>query len=95
MASRRLTRSALAAIRASRISHHHARATPSNSVVNSLFRPPILDRIAENNAIPHSNAVSRGFQSSAPRFAAASSASQNHHSEYSEMAWEGMHKCCG
>ncbi|GLT76854.1 hypothetical protein SLA2020_484890 [Shorea laevis] len=90
MASRRPTRSALAAIRASRISYHHACATPSNSVVSSLFRSPILDRIAESNAIPHSNALSRGFHSSAPRFSAASSASQVDNAHYSEMAWEGI-----
>ncbi|GKV03177.1 hypothetical protein SLEP1_g15528 [Rubroshorea leprosula] len=86
MASRRLSRSALNAIRASRgasrLSLHRARAicglahALNNSAVNSVLRPPFFDRIAENNAAPHSTVLYRSFHSSPPRFSFAAGASQ-------------------
>ncbi|KAJ4827145.1 Chaperone protein ClpB4, mitochondrial [Turnera subulata] len=100
MASRRLSKTALATIRASRFS---LRQSPSStlsrsrtiSTAASLFRNPSCTSPSSsflpylNNAV-FSTAVSRHFHSSAPRLSAATSSSAVDAGEYTELAWEGV-----
>ncbi|CAN1325317.1 Chaperone protein ClpB4, mitochondrial [Linum perenne] len=98
-ASRRLTKSALEAIRASTFrfnssssSFHLSRIRPLSSAAyqNALFSPQFFN---QNNGVlvPFSKLLSaRSFHSSSPRFSAAAGSSQANQSEFTELAWEGI-----
>ncbi|CAN0888177.1 Chaperone protein ClpB4, mitochondrial [Linum grandiflorum] len=97
---RRLTKSALAAIRASVFRNHYScssRFRPLSSSAylfgnapDGSFRPQLFNG---NNGVvvPFSKFLfPRSFHSSSPRFSAAAGSSQANQSEYTEMAWEGI-----
>ncbi|XP_021607240.1 chaperone protein ClpB4, mitochondrial [Manihot esculenta] len=103
MASRRLTKSAFAAIkssaRASRASLYQSpcllsRGRAISSSASLFGNSANGQKVAANDNAVLANfataALSRCFHSSTPRFSAATSSSQANPSEFTEMAWEGI-----
>lgn len=105
MATRRLTRSAFEAIKASKAnllfrssahSRSHFRSISACSTIFSSPTPPVAGKLAQNVVgLPNSlngsvgSSFIRKFHSSSPSYFSATS-SQINPSDYTEMAWEGI-----
>lgn len=105
MATRRLTRSAFGAIKASKAnllfrssahSRSHFRSISACSTIFSSPTPPVVGKLAQNVVgLPNSlngsvgSSFIRKFHSSSPSYFSATS-SQINPSDYTEMAWEGI-----
>lgn len=105
MATRRLTRSAFGAIKASKAnllfrssahSRSHFRSISACSTIFSSPTPPVAGKLAQNVVgLPNSlngsvgSSFIRKFHSSSPSYFSATS-SQINPSDYTEMAWEGI-----